>query len=311
MSSVFNVSTAYAATSPSVVLERDTFTFTEGEATPPQYINYTFLSDVTPTTMFFINRNDIGIHGSWTSLEGDAAAPYGITFGMGTDANGNKYRSIQGTPQIGTAGRYIQHFMLTVTIDGVQTEHEVDINVIVLPATNPPTPVKKIEAHANLNAGYDFSFGFTGMKVNAPYRFYLDNKMVTGADGYVQYKGNVPFNGEMGVGYNLPKGTPNGWHKLEFKTTYYDDAKLHYKVWFMASNGVVSRFEGNPASSAKKFNSCSALNARYPYGVIKNTTVESTAISAKSKGYRGYRNSDLYNKNIRLDYNRNGIVCEK
>lgn len=306
-----STNSAYAATSPSVVLEKDTFTFTEGEATPFQYINYSFISEVPPSKTSLFPRNDIGIYGSWTSVEGNAAAPFGITFGMGTDANGNKYRSIQGTPQIGTAGKYIQHFMLTVTIDGVQTEHEVDLNVIVLPSPNPPTPVKKIEAYANLNSGYDFSFGFTGMKVNAPYGLYLDGDMLTGADGYVQYSGVVPFNGELGLSYNLPQGLLNGWHKIEFKSTYYDGTKLHYSASFMSSNGVVSRFEGNPASSSKKFANCSALRAKYPYGVIKNTTVQKKVIAKKAKGWKGYRNTALYNKNVHLDYNRNGLVCEK
>jgi hypothetical protein len=296
----------------SITLAQNTFTFTEGEDSPWQSLNFTINSAVTPESVFLTQRNDVGTWGCWKSLEGNAGAPFGVTFGSRLDNNGGRFYTYQGNPQVGTAGTYTNYLTISITVNGVRNDIDFETNVIVLPTSKPKTkPTKLAASFKSTTEQYDINFAFSGLKVNAPYSYMMDNELITGSDIIMPYQGKATFNGDLGMGYKLPKDIRNGWHEIQMKSTYYDDSPLNYSVWFFVKHGSITVFDKSPTLNAVKYSSCKKLNKKYPYGVAKNSIVIDSAKTVLALGYKAYVNKSLYKKNAKLDTDHNGIVCER
>lgn len=56
---------------------------------------------------------------------------------------------------------------------------------------------------------------------------------------------------------------------------------------------------------AKAFKNCTALNAKYPYGVAKSATA-----AAKQKTMPTV-SAKIYKANIKMDRDKDGTICEK
>lgn len=70
------------------------------------------------------------------------------------------------------------------------------------------------------------------------------------------------------------------------------------------------------AAGAKKYQSCSKLNAKYPGGVAKSSSVRNTkTVKGKKVPAKSTRSpkvsASVYKKNKGLDRDKDGIACER
>jgi len=70
------------------------------------------------------------------------------------------------------------------------------------------------------------------------------------------------------------------------------------------------------SAAAKSYKNCTALNASYPGGVAKSAKSRNTKVShgkkvAAASKYRPTVSASLYQRNSRLDRDKDGIACER
>ncbi|MFZ2242424.1 MAG: excalibur calcium-binding domain-containing protein [Gordonia amarae] len=62
--------------------------------------------------------------------------------------------------------------------------------------------------------------------------------------------------------------------------------------------------------TTKYYNTCAALNERYPHGVARAGATDH--VTAGKRPVTGYIvNTNIYNHNKKLDYDNDGIACEQ